>query len=106
MEKVVPQADFDFIVNIIDSQKWIVARTRPKNPHAYCLRKNFENEEDFEKFVLLIRQYGYQTKWRDRKTYTCLDIEGYRYWSMGNPLENTILINRALGSLDKELENE
>jgi hypothetical protein len=96
--------EYEFIVGVINSQKWIVARTRPKNPHAYCLRKNFEDEADFERFVLLIRQYGYQIKWRDRLTYTCLDIEGYRYWSMGFPLNETILINRAIGSLDKALE--
>ncbi|MDR0666735.1 MAG: hypothetical protein LBF71_04900 [Campylobacteraceae bacterium] len=93
------QEDYDFILGVINSQKWIAAKTRPENPHAYCLRKNFENEADFEKFVLLIRQYGYQIKWRDKQIYTCLDVEGYRYWSMGSPVEETILVNRAVGSL-------
>ncbi|MDR0407954.1 MAG: hypothetical protein LBH45_03430 [Campylobacteraceae bacterium] len=94
------QEDYNFLVETINSQKWIVARTRLKNPHAYCLRKNFINETDFEKFVLLIREHGYKTVWRDKQTYICLDIDGYRYWSMGFPLEQTILINRATGSLN------
>jgi hypothetical protein len=92
--------DYGFLVETINSQKWIVAQARPKNPHAYCLKKNFENEVDFERFVLLIRKYGYKIKWRDRQTYTCLDIDGYRYWTMGFPLNETILINRAVGGLD------
>jgi hypothetical protein len=99
------QEEYDFIVGVINSQKWITARTAPKNPHAYCLRKNFENEADFERFVLLIRQHGYKIKWRDRQTYICLDIEDYKYWTMGCPLDDTILINRAVGSLNGEKDS-
>jgi hypothetical protein len=28
-------------------------------------------------------------------TYTYLDIDGWHYWTMGCPLHQTILINRA-----------
>jgi len=37
---------------------------------------------------------GYHQKW-GKTTYTYLDIDGWQYWTMGAPLDKTILINRA-----------
>jgi hypothetical protein len=44
--------------------------------------------------VIYIRQAGYQQKWGET-TYTYLDTDGWQYWTMGSPLEQTALINRA-----------
>jgi hypothetical protein len=33
---------------------------------------------------------------RGQTTYTYLNIDGQRYWTMGAPLEATVIINRAL----------
>jgi len=48
----------------------------------------------FNEFVLHIRQYGYVDKFIGEE-YTYFNLGDYRYWSMGSPLEKTILINRA-----------
>jgi hypothetical protein len=44
--------------------------------------------------VIHIRQAGYKADYRGT-TYTYLDIDGWQYWTMGAPLSQTILINRA-----------
>jgi hypothetical protein len=41
-----------------------------------------------------VRRHGYR-KVYGRATYTYLDIDGWQYWTMGSPLSETILINRA-----------
>lgn len=78
----------------IQSHPWRTAKATA-NPHAYTLRKQAQNETDFERFVLTIRHLGYEV-WFWRKRYICLDVDGMRYWSMGAPLHETILINRAV----------
>jgi len=74
--------------------KWTFAKTMPTNPHEYTLRKNWENDLDFIKAVQFIRDNGYSLSWWGR-LYTCYDLDGKRYWTMGDPMETTRLINRA-----------
>lgn len=50
--------------------------------------------EVFKKFVIHIRQHGYIDKFFGVE-YTYFNMGDYQYWSMGAPLEETILINRA-----------
>lgn len=77
----------------IGSVRWIFARTMPQTPHWYTLRK--ENpQEGFETFVMFIREQGYEKQFGNAR-YTYLDDDGWSYWTMGAPLEKTILINRA-----------
>lgn len=77
----------------IDGAHWIFAKTMPEHPHWYTLRK--ENAQaPFEAFVLHIREHGGQDVF-ERRAYTKLDIDGWSYWTMGAPLDQTILINRA-----------
>jgi hypothetical protein len=42
----------------------------------------------------LIRRHGYDADFEGR-TYTYLDIDDHSYWSMGAPLEETVVINRC-----------
>jgi hypothetical protein len=64
--------------------------------HSYTLVKwASELSDDFFGFVQYIRDYGYEV-WFYGKPYTCFDVDGMRYWSMGAPLSETILINRAI----------
>jgi hypothetical protein len=73
---------------------WTYAKTMPKTPHEYTLRRNAPDEALFERVVRHIRRHGYR-KVYGRATYTYLDIDGWQYWTMGSPLSETILINRA-----------
>jgi len=73
----------------------------PETPHEYTLRRNAPDEALFEDVVVHIRRHGYRKAY-GRATYTRLDIDGWQYWTMGSPLGETILINRAKlsGSVD------
>jgi hypothetical protein len=79
---------------LIDSSHWTFARSMPHIPHEYTLRRRSPDEEAFERFVLLIAEQGYVKTWRGTPR-RYLDIDGWKYWTMGAPLAETILINRA-----------
>lgn len=76
---------------------WIFAKTyAEKAPHEYTLRHRCPDQlqEEFNWFVQYIRDNGYQEKfWK--ATYTYLNIDGLKYWTMGNPINETTVINRA-----------
>jgi len=86
--------DYERIKGILLSKRWIFAKTMPEHPHWYTLRKEWESDEEFVDIVNAIREYGYQEKFYS-KYYTCLNVENMKYWTMGAPLDKTILINRA-----------
>jgi SAM-dependent methyltransferase len=92
------------IHKILSSQKWIVAKSMPNIPHEYSLRRNYSNDEDFVYAAQYIRDNGVTERfWR--KNYIYLNLNGYKYWTMGCPLHNchktgTILINRARYEID------
>ena len=73
---------------------WRFAKTMSHIPHEYTVRGQTPDDE-FNEFVLLIRQVGYKRRF-GKTTYTYLNIDGRRYWTMGAPLEATTIINRAL----------
>lgn len=83
---------FDYMRDLIGRSHWIFAKTRPNNPHYYMLRKESDDQE-FIKFVKLIRRFGEKTLYRG-EPYILLDIDDWSYWTMGAPIEDTILINR------------
>ena len=84
----------DELRSFVQESTWKFAKSMPQTPHEYSLRRNAKDEVLFERVVIHIRQVGYQQKW-GRATYTYLDIDGWQYWTMGSPLDQTILINRA-----------
>jgi hypothetical protein len=70
-----------------------------RNPHFYTLIKEWANKEDFYDCVQFIRNHGFHEmfpKGLRGQPYTCFHLNGYKYWSMGAPLDKTILINRAV----------
>ena len=73
---------------------WRFAKTMSHIPHEYTVRGQTPDDE-FNEFALLIRQVGYKRRF-GKATYTYLNIDGHRYWTMGAPLEATTIINRAL----------
>lgn len=64
-------------------------------PHAYTLLEASPDPEEFLWAVQFIRDHGYgKNFWK--KIFIYFDFEGYSYWTMGAPIEETILINRAV----------
>jgi hypothetical protein len=93
------------IREILLSKNWTRTKTAIKNPHEYALRKNFGDDELFDWCVQFIRDNGYEM-WFWKKRYICYDIDGYKYWTMGFPINGTILINRAVNKPKNENNNK
>jgi len=73
---------------------WIFAKTMPQNPHWYTLRKYCVDFE-FIEAVQFIRLNGKVVYFR-KIPYIQYEFEEFKYWTMGNPIHKTILINRAI----------
>ena len=78
----------------IGGEKWIFAKTFAKTwPHEYIGRKNVD-EALFIQLVEHIRAHGYIGKFYS-KSIIYFDADGKVYWTMGSPLDQTIIINRC-----------
>ena len=77
----------------INKHEWTTAKS---SPHQYIVKSKLsESDQDkFEELTQLIREEGYTDTWAG-KEYTYLNIEEYRYWTMGNPIQETTVLNRA-----------
>ena len=74
--------------------RWTFAKTyAPDWPHEYIVRKNVD-EELFVQLVLHIRAHGYEGRFYE-KPITYFDEGGMVYWTMGSPIEKTVIINRC-----------
>jgi len=88
-------AALDDFRRFIAASRWIFAKTMPQMPHEYTLRRDAGDDAEFERFVVLIREAGVPATFEGRE-YMYLRVDGYKYWTMGSPVEETILINRAV----------
>jgi hypothetical protein len=82
------------LISFIDTQNWTYAKTYPKWPHEYIVRENVD-EKLFVELVTFIRKNGYIGRFYKMET-TYFDFNEYTYWTMGEPLEVTTIINRCL----------
>ena len=86
----------EMLIEYITSVKWTFAKTMPKWPHWYTIRDwNMDKEQTFVDFVYHIRKYGVKEPFY-KKTHIYFYFHNYKYWTMGDPLETTWVINRAL----------
>jgi len=72
--------------------RWVIARTMPDNPHEYVLRASC-SADDFDEAVRFIRGHGHMEEY-EGKPYKVAHVGGWEVWTMGAPLQSTILINR------------
>ncbi|TMB89749.1 MAG: hypothetical protein E6J45_09825 [Chloroflexi bacterium] len=86
----------------IATVKWQFAKTMPQWPHEYTVREwRPDLEAAFEALATLIRTTGIVKPWpRDaaqpRYRHPYLELDGWEYWTMGAPIPETTVINRAL----------
>lgn len=70
------------------------------NPHEYIVREKVADDPAFDAFVRHIRTHGTERAWgftpRSAKRYIVWYApDGFHYWTMGWPLNETLIINRA-----------
>lgn len=89
--------DLDGARAFIAKARWQYAKSMPKFPHEYSIKQWGADpswDEEFQTFLHYIWHCGEHRKeyfWK--RTY--LDIDGYYYWSMGDPLLSCVTINRG-----------
>ena len=75
-----------------DGCPWQAAKSGP--PHEYTVRKwRPEASDDFERAVAGIREFGYAQAFYGN-TYIYFNLDGLKYWTMGDPLTETTVLNR------------
>ena len=89
----------------IESAQWTFAKTMPEWPHEYLLRDRVDRAL-FEALVCHIRHHGIEQRFYQR-VLTYFAEDGLLYWTMGEPIEETIIINRCKeeGSYENRLKN-
>ena len=82
------------IKSFIKKSSWIFAKTYAKTwPHEYIVRDQVD-EPLFVDMVKHIRANGYAGKFY-KMNITYFDEDGMVYWTMGDPIETTTIINRC-----------
>ena len=78
----------------VDQQTWTFAKTYARTwPHEYIVRDRVD-ERLFVQLVQHIRTHGYEGSFY-RKRITYFDEDGMVYWTMGAPIDETIIVNRC-----------
>jgi len=88
--------DIQEIKNFINKVKWTNAKTYEKSaPHEYIVRAEIpQYENEFVNFTLFIRENGYKEKFYS-KEFVYYDVDNFKYWTYGDPIETTTILNRA-----------
>ena len=90
--------EWGWACEFVSRRPWREAVTyRDTAPHEYVVR-TWESDKqgnlDFNRFVVLVRRFGFADYfYRVRHIYWALDE--FAYWTMGWPVEETTVINRA-----------
>ena len=87
--------DFERLREMIARCQWKFAKTMPFAPHEYIVKDRCPlSKDEFEYFVNMQREHGVKERW-GKYNNPYLYIDDYKYWTMGAPIEDTTVINRA-----------
>ena len=87
--------NYDKLRSMIARCEWTFAKTMSFAPHEYIVKeKGPLTTDEFEYFVNMQREHGVKERW-GKYNNPYLYIDDYKYWTMGAPLEDTTVINRA-----------
>ncbi|MDB5227008.1 MAG: hypothetical protein JWN78_1201 [Bacteroidota bacterium] len=81
------------IIDFISNAPWTFAKTMPEWPHEYVVRSKVDDAL-FAETVLHIREHGYLGYFY-KIPMIYFDDDGLVYWTMGNPIEETTILNRC-----------
>ena len=89
----------DDVINFIEARQWVFAKMMPQWPHECTVRKcqdPMEEQAEFEQAVVFIRADGERRTFEQRgRSSIYFDVDGCQYWTMGAPIEETVIISRA-----------
>lgn len=83
---------------LLEAHRYVFARTMPKVPHCYTVKRNWQDAAAFREVVCELHALGEARAWH-RQQYDYLDVNQHYYWSVEDrdaPPEATTLINRAV----------
>lgn len=87
--------------DFVAAHEWKFAKTMAKIPHWYVVREKCRDDMEFQNAVEFVRKHGEPRRfWK--QIYIYYDFDGHSYWSMGFPLDETTILNRA-ENLDKPI---
>jgi hypothetical protein len=90
-----PPTNNEWLRDFIRTRRWQFAKTMSHIPHEYTVRDwRPEAINEFELVVEFIRKNGMPERFWS-KTFIYYYLDGYKYWTMGSPVQETRLINRA-----------
>lgn len=78
----------------LQNTKFTFAKSMPKIPHAWSARQDWKDDDVFNKVIVYLRMYGIKERFFT-KDYLYFYANGYKYWTMGSPIQQTRIINRA-----------
>lgn len=84
------------MLEFVNRFKWTFAKTYAKTaPHEYLVLKeiDWKYEKTFKDVAKFINKEGLPSKFWG-KTYIYYFLDGYKYWTMDEVIEETDLINR------------
>jgi hypothetical protein len=95
----------DALRKFIESSQWTFAKTMPEWPHEYLIRDRVDRVL-FEALARHICEYGREQHFYQRVLKYFAE-DGLLYWTMGEPIEETTIINRCKeeGSYENRLKN-
>ena len=86
--------DESYARTLISRVQWTWAKTYISIPHEYIVRGRCGlTEAEFVYIINAQREYGIPEQWH-KYNFPYLYIDGYKYWTMGSPIEETTVINR------------
>lgn len=86
--------DIDKIRKFIERCEWKWAKSMIDIPHEYIVRGKCALSEDEFKCFFDAQRTGKHEVWR-QYNHQYIYIDGWKYWTMGNPWEMTKVMNRA-----------
>ena len=87
----------ELIRKFVAGHHWTFAKTYAKTaPHEYIVKDDLQEDDrrEFEEIVMFIREKG-KTEEFEGKMHIYYYLDGKKYWTMGAPLEETRILNRA-----------
>lgn len=92
--KIMGKYDLVKIKDLLSTRLWRWAKTYLSIPHEYIVRgKCGLSDNEFLYIVHAQRDLGVYERW-GKYNFPYLYVDGYKYWTMGDTFENTIIINR------------